>query len=226
MPRPQAALNRHRAIYDGHDAGHYSLPDEVTLARSGFLSVIEADRRSRGHAAPYDEREIERRALDAVFAAAEAGEPIFDPDTPPGWTVELLRSKEEQAQREAESRVLRQAAELAADRLETTLVDMADLTITEHLRPALTEIETAVLTLMPKAAVIPWDQPERVISMGEAQRRVWDDVTRLSVRYRALRAAQEALWRLTETADRGMWRFLEMRNMHAVWPVAGSWMQG
>jgi hypothetical protein len=225
LARPVAALNRLTGLFAGFDAGHFDLPEDAKTARSAFLAVLDADQRSRSAAARLDPRVLEQQAMAAVFDAAEAGEPIFDPEHPPAWTADLLRAREEQERREAEARVLRQATEQAGDRLLGTVGDLAEVTITDYLRPAFEEVVEQAARLRDRASGLTWDHPERVISMPSAARAAWDSMTQASARYRALREAQDALWRTTEGVDTGLWRFMDMRSPYAIWPSRGSWQE-
>lgn len=224
MARNQAALNRLMALYSGADAGHFTLPDELRAARSSFEAVMAADVAARSSSV-LDPQVLETRALDAIFDAAKAGRPLFDPAKPPQWTIDLLEARKEQEQRAAEARVLSEAAERAAARLTSTVGDLAAITIEDHLRPALEAVIEGVERLRPRATGLPWEQPERVIGMPSAIRSAWDAMTQASTRYLALRAAHDMLWRLIETPDTGLWRFIECRSLQAVWPAFGSWQQ-
>jgi hypothetical protein len=225
MARPEAALNRLAPIYDGAVAGHYTLPDDVATARTAFLAILEANRRSAALVEPLDPRLIEQRAIEAIFESADAGQLLFDPEKPPQWTADMLAAQQEQQAREAEARALRHASEVAADRLTTTMEDSTDIFIEGHLRPALEQTVEAVVALMPKAAAIPWEQPERVVSMSAATRATWEEMTKAAARYQSIRRTQETLWRITEQLDTGLWRLIEMRYLYKVWPTAGTWQE-
>jgi len=51
-------------------------------------------------------------------------------------------------------------------------------------------------------------------------------MTKAATRYQAIRSAQSALWRFDGVTDATVFRLLEMRNMHLVWPQTGSWQEG
>jgi hypothetical protein len=212
-------------VYDGAEAEAYTLPDEVWSARAAFLAVLEANRASRGTNADLDPRVLEDRAVEAIFAAADAGQPLFDPATPPAWTADLLAARQDAERRQAEGRALAAATERAADRLTADADGWSDLVITDHLRPALLEVVKATAKIAPRAAHLPWDKPEMVIGMATAPRNAWDEMTRISTRYRAIRKAQDTLWRVTENPEATLWRLIEMRNLRDVWPAAGSWQE-
>lgn len=225
MPRNQAALNRLTSVYSGADAGHYTLPDDVKTARAAFQAVLAADMAARTVTARLNPDQVEGRAVEAILDAAEAGESILDPDKPPQWTADMLEARTEAERRAAEARALSEAAERAAVRLTSTVTDMAHITIEEHLRPALEQVIEVVERLRPRVSGLSFDQPERVIGMPSAMRSAWEGMTQVGTRYAALRSCQETLWRLLENPDLAMWRFIEMRSLHAVWPVAGTWQE-
>lgn len=218
------ALNRLAPVYAGHGAGHYTLPESLLAARAASQAVLAAHAEARALLAPLDPDRIEARAVEAIFSIAESGEQVLDPEKPAAWTADLLAARTEKEQREAEARALGLAAEIASERLLLAAQDEADLVVTEHLRPALEELLAFVHSLRGRAAGLPWDQPERVIGMATPARSAWDAMTKASTRYRAIRDAQDALWRLTE-ADVGLSRFMEMRHLHDIWPAVGSWQQ-
>jgi hypothetical protein len=132
MPRFTAALHRLAPLYDGHDAGHFTLPESALSSRSAFLAVTTAEAKAAGVLAPLDPGVLEDEAISAIFDAAEAGSPVFDPGKPAEWTARYIAARTEREQRDAEVRALRRAAEIASDRLTSEITDDADTVLVEH----------------------------------------------------------------------------------------------
>lgn len=111
-------------LFAGHDAGGWTLPDELLASRRAVDTLTAASRYGLTEPAARD-------ALDAAtVAAARNGDPLPDPSP-----VLDARRADEAAQIVLD--IAQQAGEREAERLVALAVDLGDEVVREHLRPAL-----------------------------------------------------------------------------------------
>jgi len=212
-------------LWAGLADGHFTVPEALLAARAAHGILSAAANLAAEAAQAVRPEVVEDDAVAAVLEAARAGQAFLSDDSQP-WAVAIAKAKEDRTAREAEARVLVQAASVAEDGILGSAHELSQELITTHLGAALDEVISLVEKVQPRAAGLPWEQPERVIGMPQVQRGAWDAMTKAATRYQAIRGAQSALWRAAGVTDATTYRLLEMRNMHLVWPQAGSWQEG
>ena len=151
-------------LWAGLADGHYTVPEALLAARAahGILSAAANLAAEAAHAIRPEV--IEDDAVAAVLEAARAGQAVLA-DEPQSWAVAIAKARDERAAREAEARLLVVAASVAEDGILGTAHYLTNELVTKHLRAALDEVVALVEKVRPRAAGLPWDQPERVIGM-------------------------------------------------------------
>ncbi|CAN5706077.1 hypothetical protein BH23CHL7_BH23CHL7_20870 [soil metagenome] len=208
-------------LLEGHQAGHFSLPDELKQA-------LTAEERIRDELQAAN-AEVQRLGSSgeaigdlaaAVLEAALAGEPL--PDMATG-----VRAAE-QAERAVQIRVqvLQQALESAS--WQALSLDAGEI-VREHLRPAFEETIAEVKALSGKLAGRDLENAEQFVDAPGPVRAAYIRLRELHSRYQALRAAQRHLNRGTND---GAEDFAEVRNLVELygdrWPgrYMSSWRPG
>lgn len=197
-------------LYDGHDAGHYTLPDDVLKARETYQKIA---------AMPYPKpprnswetvNDVALATVDAVHAGTKL------PD------VQLI----EQA-RQAE-RVYTDALDMmgacqdnAAQRARAALGEHAIAIITDHLRPAHDETWQAFQDAHQILNEYGEHQHRRLLSAPAKVRKAADTCDLMAERYAVITAARGELWtsRNIRCADDPTGKYTAIRNYHELHPT-------
>jgi len=201
-----ADYNRIAAVLAGSDAGHFTLPAVVVDARA-TLARLEAAVPPVPSVTPGSAA----RALTAALLDA-AGTPK------PSWptadaVVEERRVEEASAAWRAAHQ---QATEVAAGRVVAAVFDLADVVLTEHLRPALTEMLAEVGKHTATFAEVASFDDGQLLHAEEKFRKAAMAIDREIQRHDAIRRAQGVLTggRCTQDVDGA---FAELSNPLEVW---------
>jgi hypothetical protein len=205
IPHLARNLRRLAPLFDGHAAGHWQLPDDLTAARGGILRL---DDEQLVVVVP-DAGRAEADHLEALVASAKTA----DKDLPDSRG--LTTTDTEAAYATRRKRLLALAVELADSQLGTLATDNADSLITGPLSAAVAEVMTAVAK---GSKQLPDDPtPERLLREPEAIRRAWFAVEDATARYDAIRRAAAGLRR---NGEQPKWdtlgNFAELHNYHEV----------
>ncbi len=191
-------------LYSTADAGHHGLPAQMLEARSRLQALDAA-------VAELQPPLGERTALDAAIASA-----VLDPTVDVAGPVLDARRADETLHLRAA--VLRGARDVAADGLEHTGLDLAELVVTDHLRPALAEVVSQVGGQVRVFSPFGIDADALLTAPAKA-RTAWQQFCAAADRYDALRLAHGAVLDLTgrsEHDDHAV--FGSIRNAADVWP--------
>ncbi|MFE4701078.1 hypothetical protein ACFRIC_28865 [Streptomyces sp. NPDC056738] len=194
-------------LYAGHDAGHYTLPDDVLKARDTYRGI---------EALPYPQPprnswETVSDTAEAIVDAVHAGKPVPDLDV-----IEKARAAERIYQDALD--IMGQCQDMAKARTLATLREHALPTLTAHLRPALDETwktyQDAYRTLIEHGET----EPKRLLAAPAKVRKASDTCDLMAARYEAIAAARTDLWlsvRIRCEADpTGKYTFI--RNYHTL----------
>jgi len=191
-------------LYSGADAGYYDLPSQMLAARSRLQALDAAVAELRPPAG-------ERAALDAAIAAA-----VQDPTVDVAGAVLDARHADEALHLRAA--VLRGARDAAADGLEHVGGDLAEVVVTDHLRPALVEVVGQVRSQVRVFSPYGIDADALFTAPAKA-RAAWQQFGAAAVRYEALRLAHGTVLDLSARSvhdDHAV--FGSIRNAADVWP--------
>ncbi|MCG3039184.1 hypothetical protein L7D48_01115 [Streptomyces sp. S1A] len=196
-------------LFDGHTAGAYTLPDELTKLRDTYTAV---------QAQPYPEppenpwEVIQRVAVETVDAVHH-GKPLPDPAQ-----IEAARAAERVHQDVLD--MLQQCLDIAARRVSSALHTMAEDIITEHLRPAHDQTVEAFRDALAVLRAHGEIRPRHLLTAPPKVRKAAEQLDVLAERYDRIHAARSALWskgvRCTEDPQN---KYGAVRNYHALHPV-------
>lgn len=196
-------------LFAGHDAGTWTLPDELLASRRAVDTLTAASRYGLTEPAARD------AMYAATVAAARSGDPLPDPTS-----VLDARRADEGAQIILD--VATAAGDREAERLVALAVDLGDAIITDHLRPAL----DAALTDGRKAYATYSDvgtDPHELLTAPARVREAFLAIEDPARRYAAVRAARGDLLTAGYQAERDQTDrtgyFGLFRNADAVWPM-------
>ena len=187
-------------LFAGCDAGHYTLPTELLTARAAVQRL-----RAAAPAEPTTPAQAHQKYLHSLVAAARAGE---DMPSATGYR----RAANHHADWQAFCVALHEAVALA----ESDLVVSDDI-ITEHLRPALGEVQRDLARL---GAILPADASDGFlasVSATQQARRAWSELEHLAARYSAIRRAYDIVLGYVQHEDAGEWAWAE--NLQQLWPT-------
>ncbi|MFF0746580.1 hypothetical protein ACFYVL_39945 [Streptomyces sp. NPDC004111] len=197
-------------LYDGHAAGHYTLPDELVAVRATFDKV---------QAQPFPEPPenawtvIQRVAVETVDAV-QNGTPLPDPAQ-----IEAARSAERVYQDVLD--MMDQCKELATARARSAVGTHAIGIITDHLRPAHDATVSAFTDAHQILNEYGEHAPRRLLSAPAKVRKASDTCDAMADRYAVIRAARMELWSARgircDTDPNGKYLFL--RNHHGLFPI-------
>ncbi len=193
-------------LFDGEAAGHYTLPTDLLDLKQAFARLAQAP-------PPVHVSEVEQtqRLVADTLTAAKANEVL------PGAEQVLA------ARRAAESAgVLARARDVALERLagevSTTVFDLGDVLITEHLRPALHavlhELRGTLELTEPYG-----DSAAAMLRAPDKVRKAWLGIDAHVTRYEIIRAGRDALAQVGYRPDHDNDNeFLRVRNLNDFWP--------
>jgi hypothetical protein len=216
---PRHALTR--AVFQGHDDGHYRLPADLLAYRDAVTRLRAALAKAHEEQMAADPGGVRTRLGLDLPVLARAG------DLPAGWVDALAKAQAEQTRASTEAAVIDEAIGRAESMLTRVTEEYADTILTESLRPVLADI-VAKVRKATTGVVVPWDQPSKLARATAAVRTAWATVEEANVAYEAIRKTQRQLQLLTEDAEPDAYgRFHEVRNLPALWPnmawqVAGN----
>jgi hypothetical protein len=171
------------AVFDGVDAGHFTIPERLETARAGLRTLQENLRAvSAPQPGPTALREAHASQLVAIANEGAGSDGALDGSA--------LRTAVKSAETRKEDRRLLVQAIGKVD-LSGVIIGVADELVTEHLRPAFQEIAGAVSGLLPDLEG-PLD-PVGLASAPEASRAAYLAVLPLLARHQAVRRAQKSL---------------------------------
>lgn len=192
-------LRRLGHLFNGADAGYFTLPATVT-AGIAAIENLEAERQ-RLATLPAGMTGFE--LIEEIKTAARAGTKF-----PTG--AALAEAERDRLARDTYATALNNAAGQLEDILEGAVVAAAETIITGHLRPALNEVvadTTRIATELRPYGI----EPHGLLAAPDKARKARQDLDRVTVHYRALRDAQGAASSLRgEAMDNG--RLFEIRN--------------
>ncbi|MBZ9638011.1 hypothetical protein [Streptomyces sp. PSKA30] len=198
------------ALYDGYDAGHYTLPDDVVKARDTYRGI---------EAMPWPKPP--RNAWETVQDVATATVDAIHNGTklPDVQAIEQARQAERIYQDALD--MMGACLDLAAQRARTTLGDNALPIITSHLRPAHDQTwqtyQDAHRTLQEYGE----HEPRRLLSAPAKVRKASDTCDQMAERYTAIREAYTDL-RIRcglQCADDPTGKYTAVRNHHELHPT-------
>lgn len=169
-------------LYAGHDAGHYTLPEDVLKARDTYRGI---------EALPYPQPprspwETVNDTAAAIVDAVHAGKPVPDLDV-----IEQARAAERIYQDALD--IMDQCKDMARQRALGTLREHALPTLTAHLRPALVETwqtyQDAYRTLVEHGQT----EPKRLLAAPAKVRKASDTCDLMAERYEAISSARNDL---------------------------------
>lgn len=182
---PQRARNLRRLadLYAGHAAGLYTLPAELVNQRTGIVRLSE-----EMHAAVAGRPNvaaIETAHVAELKAAATAGAKRLPPATV------VLDATAGAVATDQRVRILQRALEESDNALGSLAQDLADITVTDHLAPAIAAVFADVRAT---SDVLPEDpNAEALLRSTDEARQAWFGLGDLAARYDAIRKAAHAI---------------------------------
>ncbi|MEV3988258.1 hypothetical protein AB0J57_05065 [Streptomyces sp. NPDC049837] len=196
------------ALFDGYDAGYYSLPAEVIKARDTHAAIV---------AQPYPEPPesvvavIERLAVETVDAV-HAGTELPD-------VAQIGAARAAELQHQDVSVMLGYCKDIAVKRVQSAVHAHGLAAITDHLKPAHDEtwqsFRRAWQTLLEHGQT----EPRHLLAAPAKVRKASDTCDQLAERYVAIHTARGALARAGFTCpDDPNGKYVAIRNYHQLSP--------
>lgn len=186
-------------LFPGADDGAYTLPAEISelrAARDRLDAMTLPEPSTIDHAS--------RAAVDDLIGGGN-----LDP-------APLIATKNRHDEWQASVRVLADARREVHERLDATAHALADIIITNHLRPALADVAAELAQVADK---LPADVTgQQLLLAAKPARDAWGQLEALSRRYYHLRGAQDVCGTLGSPSqyDGGQW--FELDNLLDLWP--------
>ncbi|MEU6312376.1 hypothetical protein [Streptomyces sp. NPDC047014] len=196
------------AIFDGYDAGAYTLPDELVHARDTHRKV---------HAQPYPEPPerpgvVIERLMQEVVAALHDGT-----DLPDLKQIEAARVVEQTHQDAVD--IMAGCEVLAAQRVRAQLQECGMAIITDHLKPAHEETWTGFKAAWRILQEYGKTEPRHLLAAPPKVRKASDTCDQLAERYTHITAARTALTILgLGCSDDPRGKYSAIRNYHELSP--------
>jgi hypothetical protein len=211
--------NRAAAIYEGLDAGVYTLPADLLAHREGIARIRAALVAANEEAFAADPGAVRSRLARLLPNAARKG------DLPTGWVADLREAQDTQVRAGTEAAVLDEALGLAENQLVRAVDDLADEVITDHLRPVLEDIIAKIRKATASAGDVPWEMPRLLARAPKNVRDAFAAVEEEAERYSVIRRAQFTLHLVTADVEENAWSLMsEIRNLPLLWPQYASRM--
>lgn len=200
-------LSRFRRLIDSANAGHYTLPEQVTRHITALDRLNAATLPPMGAEGP-----AHHQLVDNMVAAALAGKPL-----PDATGVLDARRADERAAAMVQAHT--QAVDRTAQGIGATITDMAEQILVDHLRPALAETVDAGRALVAALGGAQLD-PVELLRADAKARNAYFAVDDQVVRYDAIRTAQDVLRPLAgpPQVDTDL-MFTELKNYTEVFPL-------
>lgn len=205
---------RHRLspLFDGADAGNYTLPEDV-LSRRALLDALEAERTRVGLLPVYPEAAL----LDAVEDAVEVGE------VPTNLVEMAAELQSHHAAAGLAATVLNRALDNQEDRLVSLVMSTGDRLIVDHLRVALLDtLDSARRAARVLKGALPDPASLAAGHVGVRVTEATKVMNDAATRYAAIRTGRRVLSDLgvRATEDTGG-AFGELANLPQIWPGYG-----
>lgn len=198
------------ALYQGYDAGHYTLPDDVVKARETYRGV---------EAMPWPKppRNAWETIQDVTVATVDAvhnGTKLPDLDL-----IEQARAAERRYQDAVD--LADGCLTLAAQRARQTLREQSMAIITEHLRPALAQTWQAYKDAHRTLTEHGETEPRRLLSAPAKVRKASDTCDLMADRYEAIAYARTQMHTVLGVTcpDDPRGKYTMLRNYHQLFPV-------
>jgi hypothetical protein len=201
------AMAPYDALFTGHDAGYWNLPDEVIRARKA-LSTLDARRAAvRAEMADLEPMKVTAEAAVAVADLAGAGKRL-----PEQVGSALVVADDRRRALAFDDQALESARTIVAQRLVVVLRDATDRMVRDALRPAFVEIVATARSLAPALAGV--NLQSGGWSASEAERRARESLRDLMPRWLAILDAHARLLGI----DRESRWYSPVRSIDAVYP--------
>ncbi|WP_432090395.1 hypothetical protein [Streptomyces sp. NRRL F-5630] len=199
----------YRELFEGHAAGHYTLPEELTANERAYVTIYNR---------PYPEPprslfEVQVKFAEDVVAAVHDGTEL--PDL---GAIDAARTAERQHEDACEVHQL--ILDTARRRFDRAVSGAALRVITDHLAPAHDETWEAFRAAYKALREYGETEHRRLLTAPAKVRKAADAVDMLTARYEAIRAARQMYInrRLLASAEDPRGKYLHMRNYHALHP--------
>lgn len=196
------------ALFDGHDAGHYTLPSDVIKARDTHTAIVSQ---------PYPEPPepigavIERLAVETVDAV-HAGTKLPD-------VAQIGAARAADLQHQDVSIMLSYCEEIAVKRVRSAVHQHGMDIITEHLKPAHEETWTGFKTAWRTLQEYGNTEPRHLLAAPAKVRKASDTCDQLAERYITIHTARGALARAGfNCPDDPNGKYAAIRNYHQLAP--------
>lgn len=203
-------------LFAGHDAGFFSLPEELLEQRDAERRVNEAVRSLDAEMRKVNPAAVRLRLIEEVIAAAGKG-PIKT-----GIGAALVAEQDRLRLMSADHSVLTDARDNLRDGAASVpwvAMRLSEDILALHLRPAMEETLAAVRSGLAIADSVPWGNPRALVRASEEVRAYHELVALAADRYAAIRDAQ---WRVMALAGKpsadAYDEFGQLRNLRALWP--------
>lgn len=195
-----------RRLFDGCDAGVYTLPSELLELRAAVDHLAALPVPSAA-----EEGALRQTLVESTMAAARRGE------DPPDVAA-VLEARRDRELAELRRGVVLDAGDRLAGELNTATADRADEIIAEHLRPALERVMADARKQA--AAFAPHGQTREALFTAPAKaRQSYLEFTEAAGKYTVIRAARQVLERLGARPQHDeLGLFSEVRNAAQLWP--------
>ena len=207
-------------LFAGHDAGLFSLPDELLERRAAEQRVNETIRALDGEMRKINPAAVRTRLVEEVIETAGKGE------IPSGFGKAFIAEQEKLRVLSADHSVLSDARDNLRDggaSVPWVAMRLSEDILAKHLRPAMEETLAAVRAGAAIAPSVPWGDPRALVRASEEVRDYHELVAVAADRYGAIRDAQ---WRVKALAGKpsedAYDMFGHLRNMHDLWPQRRS----